>query len=85
MNTDVFNVKLGNKSIVFVRTDSGRFFDITRCHPITDSNSVLPRARQVAAQDVADLVAAAAAASSTRRKASKIRRRRRGKEVYPTQ
>lgn len=66
--SDIFIVKLGNKCIdierkkILVRTDTGRFFDITGSCPLTDRhidecNGLVRNAKQVMAQYVADLLA----------------------------
>jgi hypothetical protein len=66
---DFFFVKTGCKELRFIRTCTGRFFEITGCQP--DRYGVLKDAKQVSP----DL----AASSATKRKASKIRKLR--KEV----
>lgn len=62
MTTDLFIVILENKCTAFAQTESRRLFDITDCDPITDSryginfNGVLPTAKQVSPEYVADLL-----------------------------
>lgn len=60
MTTDVFIVRLGNKRIVYIRTETGRFYDITGCKPVSDNrfglnyNGILRNAKQVTVELVAD-------------------------------
>jgi hypothetical protein len=64
MATNLIIIKLGNKHIVYSRTESGRFFDITGCQPVTDNrfglnyNGVLRNANPVSAEYVTNLLAA---------------------------
>lgn len=80
MNSDLFIVTLHNKSTVFVRTESGRIFDITDCkQPITDNkysinhNGVLSNANQVTPEYVADLLAKGASLVFKERRKAKRR------------
>jgi len=62
MSTNYYYPEVNNKIYHFVRTDSGRFFDVTDCHPVTDkhiddNNGLLLNAKQVSAQYVADMMA----------------------------
>jgi hypothetical protein len=68
--TDTFIVKPGNKVIVLTRTES-RFFDITNCRVLTDGvisdgDGLVPEARPVSNEFVAEIVAKSARAKVRR-------------------
>ena len=68
-----------NAPLFLVRTESRRIFDITDCEPITDNkyginfNGVLPTAKQVSAEYVADLLSKGASIVFKKRKKTKRR------------
>lgn len=73
MSTDTFIVRLPNKQIVsIVRTDSGRFVNISNRKIKTDG--LIQKAVEVSASYVAQLVARFCVKPSVRGKASRIRR-----------
>ena len=87
MNDNAFFVRLPNKVIVFVRTDTGRFFKISDCLIDTDghideNDGLVPGAIEVRAQNVAELYARFGVQQTlpprtkTKRKASKIKKLR---------
>ena len=73
MSTDTFIVRLPNKQIVsIVRTDSGRFVNISNRKIKTDG--LIQKAVEVSASYVTQLVARFCVKPSVRGKASRIRR-----------
>lgn len=64
MSVSYFKISLPHKVFWYVRTDSGKFFDITGCEPLTNGridecDGLLLSAKEVSPQFVADLVAEA--------------------------
>lgn len=78
--TSTFIIRAGNKDITFIRTCTGRFFDIsnrricTNGHHIDDNDGLIPEAVEVSASYVAELVARFGVKPRVKGKASKIHR-----------
>lgn len=72
MTVDTFIVRPTDKNIVFIRTESGRFFKISNRQIRTDG--LVPKAVKVSPSYVAELVARFGVKPRVRGKASNIRR-----------